>query len=100
MKQSAYIKKYGSWANVPQDIKDKILSRPEMTELQRLAQKENFALFILKGIQGNLVHLMDVPGVGTINIEKIRMYAAQAEKNIKLRQTYRKNAKNLDKKGK
>lgn len=78
-------------------------TQPNTTEAQKLSQKENFAIFSLKGIQAQLVHLRSVPGIGTLNIEKIRMYCVAAESNIKKQQQFRKNAKriaNENKKGK
>lgn len=68
-------------------------AKPGPTDAQKLSQKENFALFQLKGIMGQLAHLMDVPGIGTINVEKVRMYCVAMEKNIKNQQQLRKNRK-------
>lgn len=36
----------------------KMCKRPPTTDLQRLAQKENFALFQLKGMKGNASHML------------------------------------------
>ncbi len=72
---------------------EKLQARPPCSELQKLAQKENYALFVLTGMKGQLVHLMNVPGIGTSNVEKIRLYCNAMESNIKRQQQLRKNRK-------
>lgn len=50
-------KKYMEMTPAQRKVYD-MTKRPASTELQRLAQKENFALFQLKGMKGNAQHMM------------------------------------------
>jgi hypothetical protein len=57
------------------------------TELQTLAQKENFALFTLTGMLGNLVHLRKV---NSEDANRLEFYVKQSIARIKSRQNSRK----------
>jgi hypothetical protein len=63
----------------------------EQSDLQKLAQKENYAIFQLKGMLGNLVHVRKVPNTSAdllqemIRAEIKRIKNAQAIRELKRR---------------
>lgn len=69
--------------------------RPPATELQRLAQKENFALFQLAGMIGATHHLFACPSLASYCIEDTRLALKSMEKVIKNAQQLRKQQRKL-----
>lgn len=67
----------------------------EMSDLQKLAQKENFALFTLMSMKANLMHVKKLPDVPVTSLE-YQIDAAIA--SIKAVQYYRKRHRNTNKK--
>lgn len=73
-------------------------NRPASTELQRLAQKENYALFQLAGMKGNAGSLMhtdsEVPAAILVTIIEA---CNRGIRQIKAEQYYRKQERKDDK---
>lgn len=68
----------------------KCAGKPPTTELQKLAQKENFALFQLAAMKSNLIHLQNC-GIWPLNIGAVRKNLVACERQIKANQELRKN---------
>lgn len=60
-----------------------------MSDLQKLAQKENFALFTLVGMCSNLYHLQSVCNKEEVN--KLRALVSKLESDIRTAQSIRKS---------
>lgn len=63
------------------------------SKLQRQAQLENYALFQLKGMTSNLVHLLRVPGLDTLKICELEHAILAVRGQIKQMQYQRKKEK-------
>ena len=68
----------------------------EMSDLQKLAQKENFALFTLVGMRSNLIHLQDV--CPAVDISVLKLAIQDCESEIRTTQLLRKELRNTNKK--
>lgn len=67
----------------------------EQTDLQKLAQKENFALFTLVGMRSQLYHLQGVCDIHDINVLKLAIH--DCESDIREAQQKRKQLRNSKK---
>lgn len=63
------------------------------TDAQRLSQKENFSLFLIKGIVGQLTFLKSCATVPQSSVLGIEMTLKSIEKKIKFEQDKRKKAR-------
>lgn len=61
----------------------------QMSDLQKLAQKENFALFTLVGMRSNMYHLQSVCNKEEVN--KLRALIIKLELDIRTVQSIRKS---------
>lgn len=64
-----------------------------LNDLQRLASTENFALFQLRGMIGNLIHIRNCPTVPGDRISFILCYLKGIERAIKDEQSRRMQAR-------
>lgn len=64
------------------------------TDLQVLAQKENFSLFIIKGIIGNLTQLKRCATVPQSSVLSVENTLKAIEKKIRFEQNKRKESRN------
>lgn len=67
--------------------------RPPSTPTQKLAQKENYALFQLQGMTGNLYHLRQCQSVSHQDIRDLDDIIEAMKNKIKLKQAIRKQAR-------
>ncbi len=82
-------------AMTPEQQKESVVKsdkRKSQTELQKLAQKENFALFQLASMKSNCYHLKAVLKQGTTHTDLL-VAIRRAERQIKDTQKLRKNTK-------
>lgn len=77
---------------IPQK-KPKFTVETPCTDLQKLAQKENFAIFTLRGMQGQLIALRNCETIPKDNINYLRGYLEGLEIIIKDTQKLRKEKK-------
>lgn len=69
----------------------KMSKRPPITELQKLAQKENYALFQLAAMKSNLNHLRQCPSILPVAINTLQANIETIINEIKCMQRIRKN---------
>lgn len=86
------------WRELSKEEQNKILAKPPLTDLQKLAQKENYALFVLKSLHAQLNHLYRLhdPIIHT-RILNLKTNLEACETRIKQIQFHRKEMKRISK---
>jgi hypothetical protein len=80
-----------------QAVHDRLNKRPPVTELQKLAQKENFALFVVESIKGQLKHLYPIGPLTNARVNNILSELEGIKSDIKYVQSKRKICREKDK---